>query len=319
VPDHPVSQPWPSDRAVLLVHGVGNAKPGDYEQLVEILKAALGPAAGGFAIYELYYDAINNWFKEKTALADKLQQAKTVLRVGVDDPELADAVAEYAGDVLWPLLSRSARAAVREAYFAQLKRIVLDGMDSGVLRQNQRVSIIAHSLGCFYTYEVLHAAATQVSHRLMPRSHAVRFAHVILMASPVQLLRTVGQSIGGAVPNRNELAVLSEGGLAIPAEQHSGGTTPSTTNWISLTGELDPVGGYFFRRRAPWAYMDIAGQTSIVDPQDLLPITSKAGLAAVLRGALSDRKRPEITFENPHSWEGYVSRYPAELATWLTA
>jgi hypothetical protein len=319
VPGTPQSLTWPSNRAILLVHGVGNARPGDYTALLGHLRAALGPSAGQFAIYELYYNAINNWFKEKTALADRLQQARAVVKVGVGDPDLAHAVAEYAGDVLWPLFSRSARAAVREAYLAQLKQLVLDGMDAGVLRANQRISIVAHSLGCFYTYEVLHTAATRVSHRLMPRSHAVRFANVIVMAPPIQLIRTIGEAIGAAVPNRGELAVFDRGGLVLPAETRGNQKTLSTLNWISITGELDPVGGFFFRRRAPWAYTHIEGQLSIVDPQTALGIDSRDDLVATLRAGLSARTRPDISSGNPHSWEGYVVRQGAELARWLTA
>lgn len=315
----PVSKEWPADRAILLVHGVGNAVPGDYDGLVASLETALGTAANQFAVYELYYNPINNWFKEKTALADQLQQMKAVLNVGVGDPDLALATAEYAGDVLWPLLSRSARAAVREAYLAQLKQIVLDGIDAGVLRANQRITIIAHSLGCFYTYEVLHTAATQVSHRLMPRSHAVRFANVILMASPVQLIRTVGAAMGPAVPRRGELVSLTGDKLSLPAEIDGRRTTLSTLNWVSIAGELDPVGGFFYRKRAAWAYMQIEGQLSIVDPQTLMAIKSKAELIETLLTAVSDKKPPAISLNNPHSWLGYVNRHSRELERWLTA
>lgn len=319
MPKKPQSLKWPSNRAVLLVHGVGNAKPGDYQELVALLRTALGPSADDFAIYELFYNPINNWFKEKTALAERLQQLKTVFKVGVSDPELAETAAEYAGDVLWPILSRSARQAVRHAYLAQLKQIVLDGIATDVLRTHQRISIVAHSLGCLYTYEVLHAAATQVSHRLQPRSHAVRFANVILMASPVQLIRTVGGALGPAVPHRNELAVLDDAGLAIPGETHGSKRTRSTDNWISITGELDPVGGFFFRKKASWAYMDIDGQQSHVDKQTLLGIDSKQDLIKLLAGSLSEKKPPDIAIENPHSWEGYVARHQTELRQWLTA
>lgn len=319
MPSKPQSLKWPSNRAVLLVHGVGNAKPGDYQDLVGLVKQALGPDADQFAIYQLYYNAINNWFKEKTALAERLTQLKTTFRIGVNDAALGDALAEYAGDVLWPVLSTSARSAVRQVYLAQLKQIVLDGIDAGVLRPNMRITIVAHSLGCFYTYEVLHAAATLVSHRLQPRTHAVRFANVILMASPVQLIRSAGEVLGPAIPNKNDLAVFNEAGLAIPAETHAGGQTTSTDHWISITGELDPVGGWFFRRKAPWAYMDIPGQTSIIDPQTLLNIGSKQDLAALLAESVFEKKPPDISIANPHSWEGYVARHEQELKQWLTA
>jgi hypothetical protein len=319
VPRKPQSVKWPSNRAVLLVHGVGNARPGDYQNLVALVEQALGPDAPDFAIYQLFYNSINNWFKEKTALAQKLRQLKAFFKVGVGDADLAEAAAEYAGDVLWPVMSTSARSAVRQAYLAQLKQIVLDGIDAGVLRVDQRITIVAHSLGCFYTYEVLHAAATLVSHRLQPRTHAVRFANVILMASPVQLIRSVGEALGPAVPRKSDLAVFDEAGLTIPGETHAGGRTTSTDNWISITGELDPVGGWFFRRKAPWAYMDLPGQQSIVDPQTLLDIGSKADLVKLLAESVFEKKPPDISIENPHSWEGYVARHEQELRQWLTA
>lgn len=312
----PITRTWPSDRAILLVHGVGEAKRGSYADLIETLKGALGSAASNFAIYELYYNFINTWFSEKTALAEKLQQAKTHFRVGIGDPDLAEAIAEYAGDVLWPVLSRSARAAVREAYFAQLKQIVRDGITAGHDAANQRITIIAHSLGCFYTYEVLHAAADKPSHRLTPYTDSVRFANVIMMASPVQLIRTIAEGMGPALPNRNELATVAAP-LGIPAERRGARQIKSTNNWISITGELDPIGGFFYRKRAPWAYMQVEGQTSIVDPQTLLDINSKADLIEKLTDALSEREVPDIDIGNPHSWEGYVARHERELMRWL--
>lgn len=38
----PTSQVWPKNRAILLVHGAGDAKPGDYAQLRKSLKTLLG-------------------------------------------------------------------------------------------------------------------------------------------------------------------------------------------------------------------------------------------------------------------------------------
>jgi len=319
VPSKPQSRKWPSNRAVLLVHGVGNAKPGDDQDLVGLVKQALGPDADQFAIDQLYDNAINNWFKEKTALAERLQPLKTFFKIGAGDADLAEAAAEYAGDVLWPVMSRSARSAVREAYLLQLKQMVRDG--TGTVRQTPdlKITIIAHSLGCFYTYEVLHAAATLSSHRIMPYNYGVRSSNVILMASPVQLIRTVGDALGPGVPYKNELAVFNEAGLAIPAETQSGGRTTSTDNWISITGELDPVGGWCFRDKAPWADMDLPGQQSIIDQQTLLDIGSKADLATLLAESVFQKKAPDISISDPHSWEGYVARHEQELRQWLTA
>jgi hypothetical protein len=286
---------------------------------VSALKAALGAQAADVAIYELYYNFINDWFKDKTALATQLQQAKAVFRVGVSDPDLAETIAEYAGDLLWPVLSRSARAAVREAYLLQLKQVVRDGIDAGIDPPNQKLTIVTHSLGCFYTYEMLHTAATRPSHGLQPYTDGVRFDNVIVMAPPIQLIRRVGEVLGPAVPNRSELVTFSDEGLRLPGQVRKGKTTLSARNWISITGELDPVGGFFYRKRAAWAYTQIEGQMSIVDPQTLLTdIQSKADLIKVLEGSLSDKKKPSLKISNPHSWVGYVVRHEKELNRWLT-
>lgn len=318
----PITQQWPGTRAVLFVHGVGDAKPGDYTDLVAAVKTALGPRAGEFAFYELYYNFINDWFKDKTALAGKLQQAKALFKVGVGEPDLAEAIAEYAGDVLWPVLSRSARAAVREAYLAQLKQIVRDGITAGVGPPLQQLTIITHSLGCFYTYEALHAAASKPSHGLQPVDDGVRFENVILMAAPIQLLRTMGDGLGPVVPNKSELSTFDKAGLSLPGQVNETNNewVPTARRWVSIAGELDPIAGYFFRKRAHWAYTEIEGQLSIIDPQTLLnDIQSKEDLIKVLVSSLAEKKAPQISIKNPHSWTGYVTRHEKELQQWLTA
>src|SRR3954466_4579075 len=65
----PQTQRWPADRALLLVHGIGNAQPGDYDALVALLLQVLGPGASKIAMYFLYYDQVNDWFAAKTQLA----------------------------------------------------------------------------------------------------------------------------------------------------------------------------------------------------------------------------------------------------------
>lgn len=316
----PISQEWPSDRAILLVHGVGNAQPGDYADLVAALKAPLGDEAATFAVYELFYDFINDWFAQKTKFAEILQRAKALFKVEMDDdPELADTISDYAGDVLWPVLSSSARAAVREAYLLQLKQIVLDGINSEVPARRQHLTIIAHSLGCFYTYEALHAAATRRTHALLP-SQGVQFDNVILMAAPIQLIRTIGDALGKAVPRKKDLSTFAPEGLRLPFQVADGEEIPSARNWVSITGELDPIGGFFFRKRANWAYTAIEGQESIIDPQTLLDdIRTRGDLARVLKSSLSATERPRITINNPHSWAGYVTRHEEELRQWLVA
>lgn len=309
---------WPSDRAVLLVHGIGNASPGDYALLLQGVRDALGPDADRTAIYQLFYDQVNDWFAAKTSLGQLLSQAVNALAGQINDPELGPSLAEVCGDVLWPVLVADARAAVREAYLAQLKQMVNDGVAAGVVSRDQKLSIICHSLGCFHTYEVLHHAALFPSHQLQPPG--VRFQNVIFMASPVQLIRTVASAMGSLVPNRRWLYTVQGDALSIPAVQKlSGQPVTSVRNWISITGDLDPVGGHFFRSREPWAYMDLgATQISLIDRQDALNISTKAQLAQALRASLRDREPPFITLGNPHSWENYVAGHAAELRQWIT-
>lgn len=110
------SQPWPSNRAVLLVHGIGNAKPGDYTELRPRVEAALGPAAAETAIYQLYYDQVNDWFAAKTQLGDLLQTAITTLSDQIDDPALGATIAEVCGDLLWPVLNAESNRSCRTAW-----------------------------------------------------------------------------------------------------------------------------------------------------------------------------------------------------------
>jgi len=312
------SHQWPARRAVLLVHGIGNAKPGDYTALVADVNTMLGAEAANTVIYQLWYDQVNDWFAAKTDLAHLITVAVKALATRIDDSEIGEAIAESAGDVLWPVLSANARAAAREAFLAQVKQMVQDGVASGVAARRQKLSIICHSLGCFHTYEALHHAALFASHTLQPATHEVVFDNVIFMASPVQLIRTVAGEMGNLVPNKRWLYTVKDDKLSIPSETTLSGTVvPSVRRWVSITGDLDPVGGHFFKKKAPWAYMDVAGQESRVDDQAALNITSKAQLALVLKASLRDRQPPVIAASNPHSWENYVRGHASELNQWI--
>ena len=319
MPVEPMSKVWTSDRALLLVHGIGNAHVGDYQELLGDVTTMLGDAAEDVAIYQLFYDQVNDWFAGKTQLGSLLTKAIDALAAKVADPDLGPTIAEVVGDVLWPVLVADARTAVREAYLAQLKQMVDDGTNAGVRARDQKLSIICHSLGCFHTYEALHHAARTKGAQLQPATHEVRFENVIFMASPVQLIRTVAEAMGSLVPNRRWLYTVQGDQLSIPSETTiTGRAVPSVQRWVSITGNLDPVGGHFFRNRADWAYMDVEGQVSRIDRQDALNITSKAQLAQALRASLRDRQPPAIAPTNPHSWENYVINNAAELRTWLT-
>ncbi|MEZ4651901.1 MAG: hypothetical protein R3E97_24500 [Candidatus Eisenbacteria bacterium] len=314
----PQSQEWRSDRALLLVHGVGNAAPGDYRILQERIRELLGDKAHDFAIYQLYYDSINDWFTEKTELRERIDSMLGIVSEGVPSGTIGDLLSEFIGDVLWPVLSQAARTAVREAYLAQLKQIVLDGIAAGHRPKRQKLSIVCHSLGCFHTYEALHAAAIDPSHGLQPATHGVRFQNVVYMASPVQLIRSVASRISGLVPS-HQMATLAPEGLSLPGEDALGMHVPSVNHWISITGSLDPIGGFFLRRKAEWAYMAVTGQLSIVDPQDGL-VRDDEELRVVFAKSLENADRPpEVEDKNPHSWVGYVVRHAPSLKEWMTA
>jgi len=320
MPWNPQSQPWTSNRAILLVHGIGNAAPGDYRELLDRVKATLGPAANDTVIYQLWYDQFNDWVKNKLQVGSLLQQAVGTLSGSIDDPELGETLAEVIGDVLWPVLVAEARAAVRDAFLAQIKQMLIDAGNSGVDPLARRMSIICHSLGCFHTYEALHHAAAMGTHALRPGSEGVIFDNVIFIASPVQLIRTVAERMGPLVPNRRWLYSVKGDTLSIPSEPLMlGGVTRSVNRWISITGALDPVGGYFFRRRADWGYMRVDGEFAcLVDEQQLLGIDSPTSLLDAFRACRRQDAPPMFGISNPHSWEGYVDRHTQDLRGWLT-
>jgi len=318
----PQSLRWKSDRAVLFVHGVGNARPGDYNPLVAQVQDILGNDANDIAFYVLYYDQINNWFATKTAAAAQVMNLVGAIRsqLAAMQPDLGKACADFAGDVLWPVLIADARQAVRTAYLSQLQQIVRDGIDKGLRPKEFRITIIAHSLGCFHTYEALQVAARDTTLGLSPATWGVQVERVVYMASPVQLIRTVASSINFAIPQRETLYCLSPAGLSTPTERdEESNDIKGIRNTVSITGNLDPVGGHFFRARAPWAYMQLPDQESFIDQQQVADVSLPEGesLASILQAALRSDERPSITPLNPHDWSAYVQRHGDQLKQWL--
>ena len=64
-----MSLKWPADRALLLVHGIGSARPGDYGALVAQLTNILAGQPKPYAIYVFYYDQVNDWFAHTPPVA----------------------------------------------------------------------------------------------------------------------------------------------------------------------------------------------------------------------------------------------------------
>jgi hypothetical protein len=310
-------------KALLLVHGIGDPKPGSYNYLLPHVKQALGSKANDTAIYTLYYDFVNDWFKDKTQLESVLSESKKWLGQQMGGT-VASIASEVVADVFWPVLSLAARKAVQEAYAQQLQRMVLDGIDAGFPPDFQSLSILCHSLGCFHTYEMLHRCAKDEALHLHPVKDGVRFASVVFMASPVQLIRSVAGALNWIIPEG--LACLDDKGLSGPKSTTPGGSEVSSVGeWISVTGALDPVGGHVFRKKLPWAYMDVPaanpfkGQQSVVDPQDWISAQSEAELRLILQDAFEKRQAGKVPLNDPHSWSDYINRHSKELEGWLCA
>jgi hypothetical protein len=123
------------------------------------------------------------------------------------------------------------------------------------------------------------------------------------MASPVQIIRTIGGAIGGLIPDVGSLATLSRP-LAIPAESRRGKNVRCTKQFVSVTGTHDPVGGHVLGKQLPWAYMKIPGQKSIIVPQTGLNINSAEATAQALAAAFAPGGPAN---SDPHSWTAYVA------------
>lgn len=310
----PQSINWPGTRAVLLVHGIGNASVGQVGAFpLDALKRALADGAPEVAIYTINYDFINDWIDRKVNFAAAITALREALAAKLGNSTADSAIADQIGDVLWPVLSPDLRLAVRDAIIAQLAQIELDRLESAMVRRKDpldyQVSIIAHSLGCFHTYEVLTAIASEPAHNLQPATDLTTFDSVILMASPVQLIRTVAGLIKAAVPHLATLATLANP-LAIPSERLNGEVVPCTNDFISITGSHDPVGGHVLGKKLSWAYMDIPGQHSTVVSQHALNIDTRDTTALALAHAVA---AGGAQLQDPHSWSAYMDAQARQM------
>ena len=319
----PQSLNWPSDRAVLLVHGIGNASGnGDAAFPRAELEAALGGSAADIAIYTLNYDFINDWAARKLNLSAAIDTLGRAIGKRYNNPRLSETLAEYCGDVLWPVLHQDTRLAIREAYMAQLDRIMSDCIESmlpkGLDPRDARVSIIAHSLGCFHTYEALHGAVNEPLHHLQPFSHGAQLESVVLMASPVQLMRTIAGDIDKLVPRASELATMNPKGLFIPAEAVPGKKDkPVTRKFISVLGTQDPVGGHLLGKRNAWAFMDMDQQETHFVAQSLIGPDPEKALALALKSGSGAIGAATSVIKDPHSWSEYMNSQRAMLGKLL--
>ena len=317
----PQTQKWPSNRAVLFVHGVGSSKQGDYDPLVDQLKTILDADAKKLAMYFLYYDQVNDWFAAKLQAGAVFTKLVETISAKHDSTSLGNAAADFAGDVIWPVLIPDSRLAVRAAVMQQLQQVVLDGIAAKVQPRDQHISIIAHSLGCFHIYEAMTYASANPAEGLGPASAGVVLDNLIFMASPVQLIRSTAQALGGAVPQRSTIFSVAKPALEIPWEKGDDDQpVRCAKRTVSITGNLDPVGGFLMRAKQPWGYMDLPGQEAFIDQEKVAKVngSEEISLTSLLIDALATQGPPRITPENPHDWSAYVARHAAELRQWLT-
>jgi hypothetical protein len=310
----PQKKRWPGTRGVLLVHGIGDASAAQAATFpLDALKRALGDEAPNVAVYSVNYDFINDWVTSKTNLGPGITALKKALKVQLGDQAADGTLAESLGDILWPVLFPDLRFAVRDALIAQIAQIQLDrglsAMDRGDDPLDYQVSIVAHSLGCFHTYEVLHAIATEPAHNLMPGTDISTFDSVMLMASPVQLIRTVAGAIRAVVPDLGTLATIANP-LSIPSETKDGEEFRCTKDFISITGSHDPVGGHLLGRKLDWAYMDIPGQHSTIVSQHALNIDTRDMTAVGLASAVA---AGGVQVKDPHGWGAYIDSQAKQM------
>jgi hypothetical protein len=54
-------QPWPDDRAVLFIHGVGSYAAADYDRVIQAFETTIGAAEWSrYAVYKMLWDPISD-------------------------------------------------------------------------------------------------------------------------------------------------------------------------------------------------------------------------------------------------------------------
>ncbi len=320
-------KPWTSNRAVLFVHGIGDTTQLNYQAIELRLREILGSDSGKLAYYGYAYDKYNDMFKDKAQATATLTKAiKDYIPVEGIDEAAGNAIAEFLLDVLWPIAVEDARLLIQSDYIKTLQEMVKDGVVSGFPAADQKISIICHSLGCFQTYEILHRCARELQEGLTPATHGVHFQNVIFMASPVQLIRTIA---GGLPFLPKGLYCLQNGPLRAPSQistDLSGVAFEnySVRNWISIAGDLDPVGGHWLGKKLKSFYMDVpainqfSGQQSHIDDESLFNIHTLKDWIALIAD-IAQKKSVGSPVNDPHSWSEYIERHAADLKKWLMA
>jgi hypothetical protein len=99
--------------------------------------------------------------------------------------------------------------------------------------------------------------------------------------------------------------------------KRGGQFVPYMRRLLSITGDLDPVGGYLWRRKLDWAYMDIPGTDRYVEPQQIAGLESDDDLASMTQRAMQSGQHWTMQPNNPHDWVHYVEHNAERLRHWM--
>jgi hypothetical protein len=126
--------------------------------------------------------------------------------------------------------------------------------------------------------------------------------------------------MGKLVPQQESMRSVSQP-LALPTQSSVTLTLPIARNTVSISGDLDPVSGYFLRKNPDWSWLNIPGMDNHVDKQQLAQVNGleETSLTQILVSALTQDTSPIIQPNNPHDWGAYVDRHKADLLKWLTS
>jgi hypothetical protein len=110
------------------VHGIGDASTGKDRALpLELVRQMLGDEAPSVAIHRMDYDVIDDWLATKSQFQTGITALKRVLALSPGAETIDATIAEYVGDVRWPIPSAELRFAVRDALMAPPTRRRMGG------------------------------------------------------------------------------------------------------------------------------------------------------------------------------------------------
>jgi hypothetical protein len=90
------------------------------------------------AVYEMFWDPISDWFAEKLQAKDLVTHLLAELKQFSTRATPVPWAAEGVGDVIWPVMLRDAREALRDACIRQIQQMVKDGRAAGIKRPDMK-------------------------------------------------------------------------------------------------------------------------------------------------------------------------------------